>query len=496
MQALQRLRLITGRDHTLGTLMERLAEVHGDRRLVQESDDGLCLTYRQAAKRVARWAGGIAERIEPGDNVVVATANGYEQLLLCLAASRAGGVPAPVNDQMRTEEIARVVEDSGATLVVRAAIEVDGADPLAVSVPADPDATAALFYTSGTTGRPKGVELTHRGLVGSLARAAAWPNWARRDEAVLGLPVAHIMGFAALAGLACAGIPFYLLTRFNPVRVLDAIEGRRATIFIGVPAMYRMLLEAGASERDLRSIRVWGSGADAMPAELASRFKSLGATARLPFVGARGEAMFVEGYGMVELGGAAAGKISPPFLDAGLGDSLGWMLPGYRTRVVDDDGEEAPTGSVGELWLQGPGVTSGYHNDADATAEAMSDGWLRTGDLVRKGPFGLVMFAGRQKDVIKRGGYSVYAVEVERALEEHPSVLEAAVLGLPDERSGEVPVAAVRLVGGADLDELALDRWAAERLSTYKVPTRFVAIDELPRTATNKVAKQELRPLF
>ena len=134
---------------------------------------------------------------------------------------------------------------------------------------------------------------------------------------MLALPVAHIMGFATLIGLAVAGIPVYLLPKFNPVKVLDAIEARRATMFVGVPAMYRMLDEAHAAERDLTSVRVWASGADAMPPELAERFKKMGATITVPLLGAMGEAMFAEGYGMVEVGGGVAAKVSPPFLSAG-----------------------------------------------------------------------------------------------------------------------------------------------------------------------------------
>jgi acyl-CoA synthetase (AMP-forming)/AMP-acid ligase II len=428
----------------------------------------------------------------------VATPNGYVMLLLCLAASRAGAVPVPVNAQMRPDEIKHVIEDSAASLVIRTAIEVDGSDPLTVAHKADPGDVAALFYTSGTTGKPKGVELTHRSLVGQVAVAAVMPTGLLMPGgAVLSLPVAHIMGFVSILAMACAGLPVYFIPKFRPDDVLDAIESRRSSIFIGVPAMYRMLLEAGAEKRDLSSIRAWGSGADAMPADLAAKFKGMGATATLPLVGPVGEALFFEGYGMVESGGGAAVKASPPMLNLGLGESLGFPMPGYKFRVVDDGGEEVGTGQVGELLLKGPGVTKGYWGDTAATEAALTeDGWLRTGDLARKGVLGAVVFAGRKKDVIKHGGYSVYALEVERVLEEHPDVLEAAVLGLPDDRKGEIPVAAVRLKPGATFDEGSLRRWADDRLSDYKVPLRIVAVDELPRTGTNKVQRQELQSLF
>jgi len=497
---IERAALLLRRNLTLGTLLDRLERVHGDRKLVTEADGHLTLTYAQAAKRVRRWAGGIAERTSPGDVVVIASPNGYEQLLLCFAASRAGAIPAPVNSQMRREEIDHVVQDSGATMVLRSAAEVDGGTPLTDAHPADPGDVAALFYTSGTTGSPKGAALTHRALVGQAAAAAMWPTRLHRDEAVISLPVAHIMGFVVLIGLGFAGIPTYLLPRFNPLAVLDAIEQRRATIFVGVPAMYRMLDEAHASERDLTSVRVWGSGADAMPPELAERFKRMGATITLPVFGAVGQAMFAEGYGMVEVGGGVAAKVSPPFLNAAsgaLGEALGFALPGYDMRIVDEQGLEVSGGEVGELHVKGPGLLTSYWGDEAATASVLTDdGWLRTGDLARKGPLGLLVFEGRSKHVIKHGGYSVYALEVEHALEQHPDVLEAVVIGLPDERLGEVPAAAVRLRDGVTLATAKLDVWAQELLSEYKVPKRFVSVDTLPRTGTQKVQKDEVAALF
>lgn len=496
----ERAALVLRRDLSLGALMDRLAKVHGGRQLVTEAGVGLSLTYDQAAETVRRLAGGIAARTHPGDVVVIATANGYEQLLLCLAAARAGALPAPVNDQMRKDEVAHVVEDSGATMVIRSTAEVYEDVPLAGAHPVEPGAVAALFYTSGTTGSPKGVALSHQALVGQVATAALWPTRLHRDEAVIALPVAHIMGFAVLLGLAVAGIPSFLLPRFHPVKVLDAIEGRRATMFVGVPAMFRLLEEAGADDRDLRSVRLWASGADAMPPDLAERFKRRGATLSVPFVGPAGQATFAEGYGMVEVGGGVAAKVSPPYLSSRsgpLGRAVGIPLPGYELRVVGDDGQAVPKGTVGELQVKGPGVLKAYWGDDAATAQVLTeDGWLRTGDLGRKGPLGLVSFEGRSKHVIKHGGYSVYALEVEQALDEHPDVLEASVVGLSDERLGELPVAVVRLREGATLEGAQLDVFATERLADYKVPKRFVAVDELPRTGTSKVQKQELLALF
>ena len=220
----ERASFVLRHNQTLGTIAERLASIHGDRRMVEEADHGLHMTFNQASKRVNRWAGGIAQRIEPGEAVVIATPNGYEQVLLCLAASRAGAIPAPVNSQMSRSEIDHVVRDSGANLVINRAVEIDGAEPLTEAVPAEPSDIAALFYTSGTTGKPKGVQLTHHSLVGSIASGAIWPAGLRRDEAVFGLPVAHIMGFTSVFATACAAIPVYFFPSFHPVRVV--VKGR------------------------------------------------------------------------------------------------------------------------------------------------------------------------------------------------------------------------------------------------------------------------------
>lgn len=478
MRSLRRLRLAFGSELTLGTLLDRLAEVHGDRVLVDEAG-GPRRTYREAADLVAAWAGALAGA--PGDRVVVAFANGHDQLLACMAVSRAGLVPVPVNDRMSADEIEHVVADAGAVAIVRSPEDLAGGRPTdAVAV--DPRAVGAIFYTSGTTGRPKGAELTHAALLHAATRAALWPAGLRRDEAVLALPTAHIMGFALLLAFACAGVPVHGLPQFDPVAVLDAIESRRATVFAGVPAMYRMLLDAGAASRDLRSVRLWISGADAMPPDLARRFQRMGATATVPVLGASvGEAVFVEGWGMVETAGLAIGRLSLPYVDL-----PAVPMPGYRLRVDEE---------TGELLVKGPGVLAGYHGDAAATHDVLEDGWLRTGDRVRRGRLGGVSFDGRLKDVVKSGGYSVFSAEVERALEDHPAVAEAGVVGMPDDRLGQRVVAAVHLRSRATPEELRA--FAAERLARYKVPRQVVVLGEpLPRGGTGKLQKDRLESLI
>lgn len=499
MRSLARARLALGRGTTLGNLLERTAAIRPRTRLVEEADGGLVLDHAEAAAWVDRLAGAVAARVDRGGRVVVATENRYEQFLCCLAACRAGAIAVPVNPRMRDDEVEHVIADAGAALVVRDLDDLaDLGGALDVEAEPMPGDVAVLFYTSGTTGRPKGVELTHRALLRQVTPGALWLDSLRRDEAVLSLPIAHIMGFVTLLGMAVAGVPVWFAPRFRAEEVLDAIESRRATVFVGVPAMYRLLEEAGAADRDLTSVRLWISGADAMPSELARRFKGYGATVTLPLIGrSLGEAAFAEGYGLVEVAGGVAAKVSPPLLDFGLGDGLGVPFPGYRFRVVDDDGDTVGTGQEGELWVRGPGLLKGYWGAPDATGDVVTeDGWLRTGDLVRRGPLGTAMFAGRKKDVIINGGYTVYAREVEATLEEHPGVVEAGVTGLRDDRQGEVPVAAVRLAPGAEVTPDELVAFVADRLASYKAPRRIVCVDDLPRTGTRKVRRQDLQALF
>jgi len=506
----RRATLVRAQGGSLGELFDNLAAAYGERPLVEEAEpiglagDQRSLTYRAAADIVAMGSAAIAADHEPGAAVVVRGDNGYGFLLACLAVARAGCVVVPVNPHMGEAEVDHVVQDADAAVVTVG----DLADAIgagspgdAASIPArpiEPDETAGIFYTSGTTGKPKGARLTSRGLLGVVVRGALAPTELRRDELVCALPVAHIMGFEALLGAACAGIPVFSIPKFRPDQVLDAIESRRSTAFVGVPAMYRMLVEAGAEDRDLRSVRLWLSGADAMPEDLARRFKKMGASATLPLVGwSLGEAMFVEGYGMVETAGGASIKVSPPLMPFGLGESLGIPLPPYKFKVVDDSGNEVRPGEVGELLLKGPGALQGYHGNEEATAAILTDdGWVRTGDLARRGMFGVFEFAGRKKDVIKNGGYSVFAAEVEEVLRGYDGVGDVAVVGRPDAKKGEVPYAFVQVAPGAQVDAEQLRAWASDHLAKYKAPVKVELIDELPRTGTGKVSKPDLRARF
>ncbi len=511
----ERTRLLLARGGTLSSLPDRLAAAYGDRRMVEQpggigfAGGASTLSFRAAADAVARAAEGLEDRCR-GRRVVLRGPNGYDFFLACLAVSRAGGVFIPVNPHMSDDEVSYVVEDAGGEVleveeVVAAACSGAtaashsrrrGATGAGRSVPVvDPADVVAILYTSGTTGHPKGAVLTHRGLLDQPSRMLLLASLAGRYEVVMGLPVAHIMGLEGLLGAAIAGVPTYFLPRFHPVEALDALEGRKANAFLGVPAMYRMMLDAGAEQRDLRSVRIWMSAADVMPEDLARRFKKMGATVSVPGIGRSfGEAIFAEGYGMVELSGVMSIKVSPPFTGFGLGEFMGIPLPPYRYRVIGPDGRQVRHGEVGELVVNGPGVLRAYHgNEAATRAVHWEDQWVRTGDLVRRGPLGIIYFAGRKKEVVKHGGYSVFPAEVEAVLRDCPGVADAAVVGRPDPVKGEVPVAFVEPAPDARLDASRVAAHARRHLSDYKVPVAVYVMDRLPRTGTNKVAKHQLR---
>ncbi len=498
----ERLRMSFARDLTFEGFSAALAHAHGDRVLIVEAGTGKTHTANEIALEADRIAALVSRRSALNDRVVVALPNGWDFFVTCLGVMRAGRVVVPINPQMRADELEHVRTDSEATLVLKrlpkGAVK-SAARPSGVCNPSD---VAAVLYTSGTTGLPKGAELTHRGLLAGVQRAAAvLPLAWRDDEVVFALPVAHVMGFSALLGTLCSGVRTLVFDRFRPTEVLDAIETRASNAFIGVPAMYRMLEDAGARHRNLRSVRIWMSGADAMPPDLISTFQRYGASVTLPLLGTHiGQALFVEGYGMVELSGGVATKITPPYAGRWLNRPFAFPLPGNRMRVVDDQGNDVGHGRVGELLVTGPGVFRGYRGNETETERARTtEGWLRTGDLAKRRPFGVVELAGRAKNVIKVSGYSVFVAEIERVLREHPLVDEAVVIGLPDQVRGQSVAAVLRPATGHQLsarDIESVATFATERLSKYKVPTSWRTIDAFEQTGTGKVRREPLAALF
>lgn len=476
-------------------------------------------------------------KVQAGERVAVLTGNGVEQPLLSLAVMRCGAVAVPLNPQLRVSEVRYILEDCGAQVavvdgraleeVIRPLLAQGGAPSLrCVLVDGEPGAALAggvasvglrgamegahegapaaqvgegevcsLFYTSGTTGFPKGAMLTGEGLLRSAGPLLALPGGGPRTL-LLALPSAHIMGFAAFFQALLAGARVVYLSRFVAARVVDWLASGQVDAFVGVPTMYQLMEEAGALSRDLKGVRVFMSAADVMPPGLMGRFKRAGRLARVGSVGP--PALFVEMYGSVELAGAAMVRVSLPWLDPVEGAFVGWPLPGVSVEVRGEDGEVRVEGEVGELWVKAAGVLKGYVGQEEATRAAVRGGWLRTGDLGSRGRFGEVYFAGREKEVIKVGGYSVFPAEVEEALRGYPGVSRAVVFGVPEARKGSGVVAVVCPAAGVSLEGEAVLSWVRGEVASYKAPRRVFVMEEgeLPYGATGKVQRRLLEARF
>jgi acyl-CoA synthetase (AMP-forming)/AMP-acid ligase II len=526
--------LAAGKGVHLGALTAVLADRYGDRPAVDDPtptpglDHLRVRTYRDLEDAVGRLAGVHAAcGVRRGDRVLVVVDNRLDVALHAFAVARLGAVPVPVNHRLTAHELDAVATATDATAAVA---DVEVADrlpsrlhvltvtagtgsPLAATVegvlataehlpPPDDlpsaDETAILLTTSGTTGAPKAASLTSRGLLSTLGRLSAVPlggdlGRLRRDrDCILAcLPLTHVMGFSVLLAALAGGIPLVRRVRFDAAEVLDLIETQRPNIVVAVPTMYADLERAGAADRDLSSLQLFISSADVLPADRARRLQRWGAAVR---VGERssGTAAVVDIFGMVELSGPAAVRIYPPSPVGSLpAPSFAVTLPGVAVRAVDGDGTPVTRGTVGELQWRGPNVLQGYDGHADAGPGA--DGWFGSGDNGRALGAGLFQFAGRSKDRLKVGGFSVFPAEVEAALEGGAGVAELAVVGAPDPRLGERLVAVVVPTDG--FDDAAFLRWARDQAAGYRRPTEVVVVDSLPRGAHGKLDRSEATDL-
>jgi acyl-CoA synthetase (AMP-forming)/AMP-acid ligase II len=353
-----------------------------------------------------------------------------------------------------------------------------------------PSETALLLCTSGTTGHPKVAALTSEGLLRVPGRGLVAPVGrdkglrAGRDVVICALPLAHAMGIGTFLGALCAGTKVIHLERFDAGAILARIESERPNVFIGVPTMYADLEAEGAAHRDLSSIQLWVSAADVMPPERARRFQKYGAAGSL--LGKRlGTALFADIYGMVELSGAAAMRLYPasPLRDVEV-PAVAFTLPGFEVRVVGEDGKALSWGATGSLQLRGPSVLQ--HYEGAPGADPLPEGWFPTGDLARVWPGGFFAFVGRSKDRLKVSGFSVFPAEVETILREHPDVAEVVLVGVPDDRTGEKPVALV-IPKGEAFDAEGFVTWAAGKVAAYRRPRAAVVVKALPRGNHGKI---------
>ncbi|WP_281895761.1 acyl-CoA synthetase [Phytohabitans aurantiacus] len=453
------------------TLFPRLAL--GDRPALRFGDQ--VTTYRE----LDRWTAEVAGAFAGARRVAVWARPRVETVVAVVAGLRAGVPVVPLNPKAGEREVAHILGDSEPDLVLDESLPVSSGVELA---PVSPAAPALIVYTSGTTGPPKGVVLSHGAIASNLdALAAAW-QWTADDTVAHGLPLFHVHGLilGMLGPLRLGGTAFHI-GRFSPGAVAAALRSS-ATVLFGVPTMYHRLAEAASTDTSVASAlagaRLLVSGSAALPVVDHERIAR-----------ATGQRV-VERYGMTETlmncavradGDRVPGTVGPP-------------LPGVDVRLVDDEGNDLhAAGEVGEIFVRGPNLFLEYLNRPDATAEAMRDGWFRTGDVATWTGDGAIKIVGRRAtDLIKSGGYKIGAGEIENVLLDHPAVAEAAVTGAPDADLGERVVAWIVAAPGAVPDKDELAEWVATQLSPHKRPREIHVLDALPRNAMGKVLKNAL----
>jgi long-chain acyl-CoA synthetase len=483
----------------LADLLTRAASQHGDRIALKLDEQEL--NYAFLNEGASRIAGLLRARgIETGDRVGLMLPNVPYFPVVYYGILRAGAVVVPMNVLLKAREVDFYLSDSGAkTLFVWHGFAAEapddaivvtpgefeqlviGADSVPENVERAGDDTAVILYTSGTTGTPKGAELTHDSLRTNCEVTAKTLAQLTPDDVILGaLPLFHSFGQtcglnAAVSGGACLS----MIPRFDPVKALEIIQRDGITVFEGVPTMYHAILNVPSREDyDVSSLRLCISGGSAMPVEVMRGFEKAF------------DCKVLEGYGLSETSPVAS--FNHPDRDRKPG-SIGTPIQGVEMRVIDDDGDEVAQGGVGEIAIRGHNVMKGYWNRPDATAEVLDDdGWFRTGDMATVDDDGYFFIVDRKKDMIIRGGYNVYPREIEEVLYEHPAVSEAAVIGVPDDAMGEEVGAAVVLKADAGADDIRA--FVKDRVAAYKYPRVVWFLDELPKGPTGKILKREIKP--
>lgn len=472
------------------------------------------ISYGELAEWVRRAGAGLASLgVGKGDRVALLVGNVPEFVYALYGALSLGAVVAPLNVQLTPEEVGYILADAQAKVVVAeigllptvlavrdrvASIEhvlvvgppptprgtesFDGLIDAATGGPPDAEVSeddlAVLAYTAGTTANPKAAMLTHGNLLANLGqvREVEALRQTPGDVVLLALPLFHIYGLNAVLNVSLMeGATALLLERFDPAQSLDQVARHRVTVLVGAPPMFQAWL-AVPGEPDLSSVRMAVSGAAPLPAEILDAFrKRYGVT-------------IWEGYGLTE---AAPVVTTNALGEEPKGGSIGIPLPGLDVHLLDEDGEDAVDGDPGEIVVSGPNVFQGYRDRPEETAAVLRDGRLHTGDVAYRDQDGFLFLVDRKKDLVIVSGFNVFPKEVEEAILANPKVAEAAVVGVPDERTGEAVKAFVVSREPVTVDEI-LDHCSA-RLARFKVPRHVEVVDELPKHVTGKVLRRELR---
>ncbi len=472
------------------TLRGLLAAVHDDNDdpFLLGADGTVTHTYADAARRSAQLAlalavGGAA----PGERVAMQVTKSAESIMVYLACVRAGYVLLPMNTGYTADEVAYLVGDARPvvvlddTLLTELAAQADTLPTTFADHVAAPDELAAILYTSGTTGRPKGAMLSQRNLASNSATLAELWGFRTGDVLLHALPIFHTHGLFVATNCSIAnGSPMVFLEKFDADEVVRALP--RCTVMMGVPTFYtRLLAHQGFGPEVCTSMRLFISGSAPLLATVHDEFR------------VRTGHAILERYGMTE----TSMLTSNPLDGERRPGTVGFPLPDVDVRTVDDGGQGLSTGEVGGIEVRGPNVFGGYWGRPELTAtEFTADGWFRTGDVGMFDADGYLHIVGRSKDLIISGGLNVYPKEIEDVIDGLDGVLESAVVGVPDADFGEAVVAIVVAAPGAEPDPAALRAAARERLAGFKVPKRVHVVDALPRNAMGKVEKAVLRRRF
>jgi long-chain acyl-CoA synthetase len=465
------------------------------------------LTYGELDDRSARAAALLREKgLQQGDRVGVMLPNTLEFPISYYGILRAGGVVVPMNVLLKRREIAFYLEDSGAKLLLGwhgfaeeardgaadAATELIEVEPEAFAellgdrepdvdlADTDEEDTAVILYTSGTTGKPKGAELTHFNLSRNSDIASRTTSSVKAGDVVLGaLPLFHSFGQTVSMNASLrVGATLTLLPKFDPGEALEIMQRDGVTHFYGVPTMYGTLLHhPGREGYDTSALRICITGGASMPVEVLRGFEEAFGCELL------------EGYGLSETSPVACTNHPSRPRKPG---SIGTPIEEVEMKVVDENDHEVPQGEVGEIVIRGHNIMKGYWRRPEATEEAMRGGWFHTGDMAKVDEDGYFFIVDRKKDLIIRGGYNVYPREVEEVLYEHPKIREAAVLGVPHDQWGEEIGAAVVLHEGEELSPEEVSAYVKERIAAYKYPRIVWFMEELPKGPTGKILKREI----
>jgi long-chain acyl-CoA synthetase len=491
-------------------IVERAAAYHAGRTAVTQGT--IALTYGELTARAARLAGALhAQGLRPGDRVAILSRNNFRYLEVNLACVHAGIILIPLNHRLAAKEIDGILARTETRLLFQAlpydprgvstvtwvdddppaaanAYEklIAGAAPWAHAHAAQLDDTAQIFFTSGTTGEPKGACLTHRNLTATAFDTVTSLELTGDDVWLHAPPMFHLVDATAIWGVTLAG-GRHVTEHFDPKTFGATVRANKVTQTALPPTLLDMVLRQGIDPQDFRSLNRLSFGGAPMPEPL---FRKLSSAFGCPLT---------QSYGATEVSGGVCQQLPRDLLRNGgkFTNSVGQPLPHIFVRIVDDAGQSLPPGEVGEIVVNGPRVMAGYWRDDIATQAAIPDGWYRTGDLGRCDAEGHYAIVGRKKDMIITGGENVYPMEVENALLEHPAVAEAAVFGIPNERWGEEVRAVIFLNAGTTVTGEELVTHCRQLIGGYKIPKGIeVSPEPLPKSGPGKIAKSLVRATY